>query len=70
MIALDDKVIDTSTVVDTEKGKIFIHNRKVEDSHKGGHGKISAARVFEVSSNVGIVKMIKEHYDATPEKYY
>jgi cell division protein FtsI (penicillin-binding protein 3) len=70
MIALDDKVIDTSTVIDTEKGKIFIHNRKVEDSHRGGHGKISVARVFEVSSNVGIVKMIKEHYDATPEKYY
>jgi len=70
MIALDDKVIDTSTVIDTEKGKIFIHNRKVEDSHRGGHGKISVARVFEVSSNVGIVKMIKKHYDATPEKYY
>ena len=70
MIALDDKVIDTSTVIDTEKGKIFIHNRKVEDSHRGGYGKISAARVFELSSNVGIVKMIKEHYDATPEKYY
>jgi cell division protein FtsI (penicillin-binding protein 3) len=70
MIALDDKVIDTSTVIDTEKGKIFIHNRKVEDSHKGGHGKISAARVFEVSSNVGIVKMIKEHYDHEPQKYY
>ena len=70
MAALDDKVIDTSTVIDTEKGKIFIHNRKVEDSHKGGYGKISAARIFEVSSNVGIVKIIKEHYDHNPQKYY
>ena len=70
MIALDDKVIDSSTVIDTEKGKIFIHNRKVEDSFKGGHGKISVARAFEVSSNVGIVKMIKEHYDDFPQKYY
>lgn len=69
MAALDDKVIDTSTVVDTEKGKIFIHGRKVEDSEKGGHGEISAARVFEVSSNVGIVKMIREHYDDEPEKF-
>ena len=69
MAALDDKVIDTSTVVDTEKGKIFIHNRKVEDSRRGGYGKISAARVFEVSSNVGIVKLIKEHYDHQPEKF-
>ncbi|QNM87092.1 transpeptidase family protein [Polaribacter pectinis] len=69
MAVLDDKLIDTSTVVDTEKGKIYIHNRKVEDSHRGGYGKISAARVFEVSSNVGIVKIIKEHYDKNPQKF-
>jgi len=70
MAALDDKVIDTSTVVDTEKGIIYVNNRKVEDSHRGGYGKISAARVFEVSSNVGIVKIIKEHYDHNPQKFY
>lgn len=70
MAALDDKVIDTSTVVDTEKGRIFVHGSKVEDSQRGGYGKISAARVFEVSSNVGIVKLIQEHYDENPQKYY
>ncbi|WP_299669443.1 penicillin-binding protein [uncultured Polaribacter sp.] len=69
MAALDDKMIDTSTVVDTEKGRIFIHGSKVEDSHRGGYGKISAARAFEVSSNVGIVKLIKKHYDHQPEKF-
>jgi cell division protein FtsI (penicillin-binding protein 3) len=69
MAALDDEKIDTSTVVDTEKGKIYINNRKVEDSKRGGYGKISAARVFEVSSNVGIVKLIKKHYDHQPEKF-
>jgi cell division protein FtsI (penicillin-binding protein 3) len=69
MAALDDKVIDTSTVVDTEKGKIYIHNKKVEDSKRGGYGKISAARAFEVSSNVGIVKLIRKHYDHQPEKF-
>ncbi|WP_439128120.1 penicillin-binding protein, partial [Polaribacter sp.] len=69
MAALDDKVIDTATVVDTEKGRIYIHGSKVEDSHRGGYGKISAARAFEVSSNVGIVKLIKKHYDHQPEKF-
>lgn len=69
MIALDDKKIDTSTVVDTEKGRIFIHRRKVEDSRRGGYGKISAGRVFEVSSNVGIVKLIRKHYDDKPEEF-
>jgi len=69
LIAIDDKVIDTSTVVDTEKGKIFIHRKKIEDSHRGGYGKISAARAFEVSSNIGIVKLIRKHYDKKPQKY-
>lgn len=69
MAALEDKVIDTATVVDTEKGRIFLHGSKVEDSERGGYGKISAARVFEVSSNVGIVKLIRKHYDDQPEKF-
>lgn len=69
MAGLEDRVIDTSTIVDTEKGKIFINNRKVEDSNRDGYGKISLARVFEVSSNVGIVKAIRKHYDRNPEKF-
>ena len=69
MAALDDKVIDTSTVVDTGNGVLMLHGSKVEDSHRGGYGKISAARVFEVSSNVGIVKLIREHYDDDPMKF-
>lgn len=69
MVALDDKVIDTSTVVDTGNGILMIHGKKIEDSHRGGYGKISAARVFEVSSNVGIVKLIRKHYDHRPQKF-
>ncbi|WP_348707097.1 penicillin-binding protein [Tenacibaculum sp. 190524A02b] len=69
MAALDDKMADTSTVVDCERGKIFINNRKVEDSRAGGYGKVSLGRVFEVSSNVGIVKVIRKHYDKKPQKF-
>ena len=69
MVALEDKVVDTSTVVDCEKGRIYINNRKVEDSKRGGYGKISMGRVFEVSSNVGIVKTIQKYYDKNPEKF-
>ena len=69
LVALEDKVIDTNTVVDTEKGRIFIHRKKVEDSHRGGYGKISAGRVIEVSSNVGIVKLIQKHYKENPQKF-
>ncbi len=69
LVALEDKVIDTGTVVDTEKGKMYIYRKKVEDSHRGGYGKISAARVIEVSSNVGIVKIVRDNYKKNPQKF-
>jgi cell division protein FtsI (penicillin-binding protein 3) len=69
VVALEDKVIDSSDIIDTEKGVIRFHGKPVRDSHHGGYGEISAARVFEVSSNVGIVKIIDEHYKDHPEKF-
>ncbi|MEN8123611.1 MAG: penicillin-binding protein [Bacteroidota bacterium] len=69
VVALEDKVIDTSQIVDTEKGEITFYKRKVRDSHRGGYGKISAARVFELSSNVGMVKIINDHYKDNPKKF-
>ncbi len=69
MVALEDKVVDTSTVVDCERGVMFVDKNKVEDSKRGGFGKISLGRVFEVSSNVGIVKVIQKYYDKNPEKF-
>ncbi len=69
IVALEDKVIDTGAVIDTEDGTLKIYDRTVRDSHRGGYGKISAARVFEVSSNVGIVKIIEENYRNNPKKF-
>jgi cell division protein FtsI (penicillin-binding protein 3) len=68
--ALEDKVIDTNYVVDTEGGILTFYNKyKVRDSRRGGYGKISAAKVFEVSSNTGMVKIINEFYGKNPEKF-
>lgn len=68
--ALEDKVIDTSYVVDTSGGVMtFFGKYKVVDSKRGGYGKISAARAFEVSSNVGLVKIINNHYKNNPKRF-
>ncbi len=69
IVALEDKVIDTSTVIDTGDGKYKVYNRTVRDSHRGGYGKISAGRVFELSSNVGVVKIIEKYYGDQPQKF-
>ena len=67
--ALEDKKIDTSTVIDTEKGRWKIYDRIVRDSKHGGYGKISMARAFEVSSNTAFAKMIHTSYKDEPSVY-
>ena len=67
--ALEDKVIDTSSVVDTEKGYWRIYNHRVKDTKHGGYGKLSISKAFEVSSNVAFAKTIHNGYKENPEKY-
>ena len=67
--ALEDKVIDTSEVIDTKNGIEIFYGKKVEDSKKGGYGKISAARAFEVSSNTALVQIINDSYKEYPERF-
>ncbi len=67
--ALEDKVVDTSTVFDTQKGKISYYGRNVRDSKYGGYGKISVARAFELSSNTALVQMVHDNYKDRPADY-
>ena len=61
MAAMEDGKIDTSTIVDTGKGIWINKGWPVRDSDykkRGGYGKITAKHVFEISSNVGVAKLI------------
>ncbi|MDN3666039.1 penicillin-binding protein [Algibacter miyuki] len=69
MAALEDKVVDTATVVDTKKGSKRFYGRTIYDSHHGGFGKISVARALEVSSNIALATIIDENYSKKPEKF-
>lgn len=69
MAALEDKVIDTSTVVDTGNGVKRFYGRNISDSRRGGYGEISAAKVLEVSSNIGMASIIDENYSKNPNKF-
>ena len=67
--ALEDKVVDTNTVVDTEKGRWRIYDRTVRDSKWGGYGKITMAKAFALSSNTAFAKIIHENYKDRPEDF-
>lgn len=67
MAALEDKVIDTSTIVDTQKGTKRFYGRTISDTR--GYGEISAAKALEVSSNIGLATIVDEHYSDRPKKF-
>jgi len=69
IVALEDKVIDTATTVDTENGVWKLHNRRIKDSNNRGYGVISAARALELSSNTAISKLIYYGYKDNPKKF-
>ncbi len=62
IVALEDGYITSNQMVETGDGTIKYYNKTMKDSHKGGYGKISIKRAFEVSSNVGISKIIRDNY--------
>ena len=68
-VALEQKVLDTATIVDTKKGKVRMYGRTISDSKRGGYGEISAARALEVSSNIGFATMIDGAYKEDPLKF-
>jgi len=69
MALLEDKVADTTDIVDTGKGVYKIYNKNVRDAHRGGLGKLTLKQVFEESSNVGTVKFVYENYKNNPAKF-
>lgn len=69
MAALEDKVVDTSTVIDTQNGSKRFYGRSISDSRRGGYGKISAARSLEVSSNIALATIIDDNYAKDPNKF-
>ncbi len=68
MALLEDKKVDTNTVVVTGDGKYNIHSHTIKESH-GGLGNISVKHAFEVSSNVAIAKLIETNYHNDPKRY-
>jgi len=64
----DDQV--SKKLINTKNGEIIFYDKyKVRDSKKGGYGKLTPAKAFEVSSNTGIVKMVYENYKSNPKKF-
>ncbi len=71
MVALDDGVVDTTFQVDTGCGIWDMYGAKMRDHnwHRGGYQVISLPRTLEVSSNIGVSRIIDKFYAKNPEKF-
>jgi len=69
LATLEEKKIDTATVIDTGNGKYKVYNKYVRDDHHGGFGKLTIAEILEKSSNIGFVKLIEKHFKNNPKQF-
>lgn len=69
VVAIEDGYSDPDELIETGKGYTFFFGKKMKDSDEKGHGTITLLRAFEVSSNVGISKMIDKYYRHQQFKY-
>ena len=71
MAALEDGYINLNDTIDTGNGIFKYYDKTIKDHSyfQGGHGKLTLQRVFELSSNVGVAKVITEAYKDRPHHF-
>lgn len=67
LVALEDGVIDTNTVIETGNGTYQVYRHTIRDTK--AYGTLTAKQAFEVSSNTAIVKIIHNHYKDNPAAF-
>jgi len=68
LIGLDDGYFTKDTPVETGNGSYKLYNRRITDSH--GYGRLTVEGIIKKSSNIGTAKLINEHYNSQPEKFF
>lgn len=69
IVALEKGDVDIYDKVHTGNGVLKFKDFSIKDTKRGGHGTISVKRVFEVSSNVGVAKIIMKSFGNDPEEF-
>jgi len=69
IVALEDGYIKADDLIETGNGITYYYGKEMKDTKEGGYGTITVQRAFEVSSNVGISKIIDKEYRHQPGKY-
>ena len=66
---LEDKYVDTGTIVDCEGGQKSFYGLRITDSHLGT-GLLTVKEAFAQSSNVAFAKLADQYYHNQPRRFY
>jgi cell division protein FtsI (penicillin-binding protein 3) len=66
---LEDRNVTLQQHVNLEKGSWRVSNRTVYDSEQHGKTDVTVKQAFELSSNVGMAKLVWTYYSQNPNKY-
>ncbi len=69
MALLEDSNIELSDTVDTGEGELKFFTEVMKDHKPGGYGVLTVKEVFEYSSNIGIAKLITNHFGRDPQRF-
>ena len=69
MALLEEGGLSIKDTVDTGNGTYKFYDRTMRDVKHGGYGKITVREAFEKSSNVGISRLVNEHFGIKPAKF-
>lgn len=69
MAVLEDKKVTLDSKVNLEGGKWKVKNRTVYDSEPHGLYEVTVKKAFESSSNVGMAKLVMNHYSQSPQRF-
>ncbi|MEJ8755813.1 penicillin-binding protein [Pontibacter sp. H259] len=61
--------VNLTDSIDTGNGKYRIKNTFMTDAKTGGYGKITVREVFEKSSNIGVAKLMEQHFSNNHQAY-
>lgn len=70
LIGFEDKKFDLTDTVDIFNGLYSFGSAQMKDSKPHAYRKVSVQKVFEMSSNVGVSRLIHKHYKDNPQAFY
>ncbi|WP_035805730.1 penicillin-binding protein [Lunatimonas lonarensis] len=66
---LEEGKTNLNDSIDTGNGVYRFYDRSMRDAKTGGFGKITVREVFEKSSNIGVSRLVNDHFGTSPSNF-